>query len=214
MIRFLLDALLFALFVAEMCFHHLPKDLHEIFGVALVALTILHVAINRRQFMSLTKKLTPRKFFCLSTDIALTICAVIILATGVCMSNFLFVDAVSFEIRRNMTIHQLHVALPYVAMILIGLHVGFHWSELWQRFLNTFGLTKLYERRYKLFFAAAMILSIVGAYGLHLNRVGDRIMMKHIFGTPATDLPAAVFALMIVGGVALFAAITASSNRK
>ena len=214
MIRFLLDALLFALFVAEMCFHHLPKDLHEIFGVALVALTILHVAINRRQFMSLTKKLTPRKFFCLSTDIALTICALIILATGVCMSNFLFVDAVSFEIRRNMTIHQLHVALPYVAMILIGLHVGFHWSELWQRFLNTFGLTKLYERRYKLFFAAAMILSIVGAYGLHLNRVGDRIMMKHIFGTPATDLPAAVFALMIVGGVALFAAITASSNRK
>ena len=214
MIRFLLDALLFTLFVAEMCFHHLPKDLHEIFGVALVALTILHVAINRRQFMSLTKKLTPRKFFCLSTDIALTICALIILATGVCMSNFLFVDAVPFEIRRNMTIHQLHVALPYVAMILIGLHVGFHWSELWQRFLNTFGLTKLYERRYKLFFAAAMILSIVGAYGLYLNRVGDRIMMKHIFGTPATDLPAAVFALMIVGGVALFAAITASSNRK
>ena len=214
MIRFLLDALLFALFVAEMCFYHLAKDWHEIFGVALVALTILHVAINRRQFMSLTKKLTPRKFFCLSTDIALTICALIILATGVCMSNFLFVDAVSFELHRNMTIHQLHVALPYVAMILIGLHVGFHWSELWQRFLNTFGLTKLYERRYKLFFAAAMILSIVGAYGLHLNRVGDRIMMKHIFGTPATDLPAAVFALMIVGGVALFAAITASSNRK
>ena len=130
------------------------------------------------------------------------------------MSNFLFVDAVSFELRRNMTIHQLHVALPYLLMILVGLHVGFHWSELWQHLLNTFGLTKLYERRYKLFFTAAMILSIVGAYGLHLNRVGDRIMMKHIFGTPATDLPAAVFALMIVGGVALFAAITAGSNRK
>ena len=214
MIRLLLDVLLFVLFVAEMCFYHLPKDLHEIFGVAFVALTILHVAINYRRFTSLTKKITARKFFCLSTDIALIICALIILATGVCMSNFLFVDAVSFELRRNMTIHQLHVALPYVAMILVGLHVGFHWSELWQRLLNASGLTKLFERRYKVFFAAAMILSIVGAYGLHLNRVGDRIMMKHIFGTPAMDLPAAVFALMIVGGVALFAAITAGSDRK
>ena len=214
MIRLLLDALLFVLFVALMCFYHLPKDLHEIFGVAFVALTILHVAINWRRFTSLKKKITARKFFCLSTDIALTICALIILATGVCMSNFLFVDAVSFELRRNMTIHQLHVALPYVAMILVGLHVGFHWSELWQRFLSASGLTKIFERRYKMFFAAAMILSIVGAYGLHLNRVGDRIMMKHIFGTPATDLPVAIFALMIVGGVALFAAITAGSDRK
>lgn len=214
MIRLLLDALLFVLFVAEMCFHHLPKDWHEIFGVALVVLTIFHVAINRRRFTSLTKKITARKFFCLTTDVALTICAVIILATGVCMSNFLFVDTVSFEIRRNMTLHQLHVALPYLAMILVGLHVGFHWSELWQRFLNTSGLTKLFERRYKLFFTAAMILSIVGAYGLHLNRVGDRIMMKHIFGTPAMDLPLAIFALMIVGGVALFVSITAGSNRK
>ena len=214
MMRLLLDALLFVLFVAEMCFYHLPKDLHEIFGVAFVALTILHVAINRRRFASLFKKVTARKFFCLTTDVALTICALIILATGVCMSNFLFVDTVSFEVRRNMTLHQLHVALPYVAMILVGLHVGFHRSELWQRFLNACGLTELFQRRRKLFATATVVLSIVGAYGLYLNRVVDRIMMKHIFGTPATDLPAAVFALMIVGGIALFASITAGSNRK
>ena len=199
--NFFVDALLFVLFVAEMCFYHLPKILHEILGVALVALIIYHVAINRRRFLSLCRNITPRKFFCLSSDIALTICAVIILATGAVMSNYLFVDAVPFELRRNMTLHQLHVALPYVAMILIGVHVGLHWSEL-------------FKRRRKLFAAIAIGLSIVGAYGLYLNRVIDRIMMKHIFGTPATELPAIIFALMIVGGVALFASITALLDRK
>ena len=206
--------LLFVLFVTELCFHHLPKILHEILGVAFVVAIIYHVAINWRRFVSLTKKITARKFFCLSTDIALTICAAIILATGVVMSNYLFVDAVSFELRRNMTLHQLHVALPYVAMILIGVHVGLHWSELWQRFLNVFGLKELFKRRQKLFAAVAILLSIVGAYGLYLNRLVDRIAMKHIFGTPATDLPAVVFALLIVGGVALFALITVLLNRK
>ena len=70
----LLDAILFALFVAELSFQILPKILHEILGVAMFALIIFHVAINRRRFFSLIKKMTPRKFFSTTTNILLTIC--------------------------------------------------------------------------------------------------------------------------------------------
>ena len=204
----LLDAILFVLFVAEMSFYHLPKILHEILGVAMAAAIILHVAINRRRFTSLLKKITPRKFFNAATDFALTICAAIILIPGVFISNYLFVDLVSFELRRNMTFHQLHVATPYAMLILIGVHIGLHWRGLRQRILNLFGLEEIYQRRQIFFRAAAVILSAVGAAGLYLNRVGDRILMKHIFATSATELPAAVFALLIIGGVIFFATIT------
>ena len=212
--NFYVDVTLFALFVAEMCFHFLPKILHEILGVAMFALIIFHVAINGRRFVSLTKKITPKKFLSVALNVALTICAAIIFVSGVCMSNYLFVDVISDELQRNMTIHQLHVAAPYVMMILIGVHIGLHWRELWQRFLNAVGLTKIYQRRQKIFTATAVILSAVGAYGIYLNRVGDRILMKHIFATPATELPAIIFALLIVGGVALFSLITVLLNRK
>ena len=204
----LLDAILFLLFVAEMSFYHLPKILHEILGVAMAAAIILHVAINQRRFASLLKKLTPRKFLNAATDFALTICAAVILIPGVFMSNYLFAELVSFELRRNMTLHQLHVAAPYLLLILIGVHIGLHWRELRQRALNLFGLEKIYQRRQIFFRAAAMILSLFGVAGLYLNRVGDRILMKHIFATPATDLPAAVFALLTIGGVIFFATIT------
>ena len=195
----LLDAILFALFVAELSFQILPKILHEILGVAMFALIIFHVAINRRRLVSLIKKMTPRKFFSTTTNLLLTICAGATLITGVCMSNYLFVDAVSGELRRNMTIHQLHVAAPYVMLILIGVHIGLHWRELWQRFFKRFGI---------IFKVAAGILSAVGVAGFFLNRVGDRILMKHIFGTPATELPAAVFILLIIGGIIFYALIT------
>jgi len=206
--KFLLDVILLALFVAELSFHHLPKILHEILGVAMAAAIILHVAINRRRFALLFKKITPRKFFNAATDFALTICAAVILIPGVFMSNYLFAELVSFELRRNMTLHQLHVAAPYLLLILIGVHIGLHWRELRQRALNLFGLEKIYQRRQIFFRAAAMILSLFGVAGLYLNRVGDRILMKHIFATPATDLPAAVFALLTIGGVIFFATIT------
>lgn len=204
----LLDAILFLLFVAEMSFYHLPKILHEILGVAMAVTIILHVAVNRRRFASLFNKITPRKFFNAATDFALTICAAVILIPGVFMSNYLFAELVSFELRRNMTLHQLHVAAPYLLLILIGVHIGLHWRELRQRVLNLFGLEEIYQRRQIFFRAAAVILSTVGLAGLYLNRVGDRILMKHIFATPATDLPAAVFALLTIGGVIFFATIT------
>ena len=195
----LLDAILFALFVAELSFQILPKILHEILGVAMFALIICHVAINRRRLVSLIKKMTPRKFFSTTLNLLLTICAGATLITGVCMSNYLFVDAVSGELRRNMTIHQLHVAAPYIMLILIGVHIGLHWRELWQRFFKRFGI---------IFKVAAVVLSACGVAGFFLNRVGDRILMKHIFGTPATELPAAVFILLIIGGIIFYALIT------
>ena len=203
----LLDAILFALFVAELCFHHLPKILHEILGVAMAAAIILHVAINWRRFTSLLRNVTPRKFFNAEIDLALAICAAIILTSGATMSNYLFADFVSFELRRNMTLHQMHVAAPYAMMILIGVHVGFHWRELRQRLLNLLGLEEFYLRRENLFVTAAVMLALFGVAGLYLNRVVDRLLMKHIFATPATDLPAVLFALLIIGGVIFFAII-------
>lgn len=206
--KFLLDIILFALFVAEMSFQFLPKILHEILGVALALAIILHLAINLRRFMSLTKNLSPRKIFSLTVDFVLTIGTIIICASGVFISNYLFVEMVSFELRRNMTIHQLHVAVPYMLIIFLGVHIGLHWQELQQRFLHFFGLEKLYQRRSEIFLFFIAMLMGFGVAGLHMNRVKDRILMMHIFATPATDLPAAIFALMMVGDILFFALIT------
>ena len=202
--KFFLDVILLALFVAELSFHHLPKILHEILGVAMAAAIVLHVAINFRRLTTLFKKFSPRKIFLAADDFALAVSAAIILFAGVCMSNYLFDELVSFELRRNMTIHQLHVAAPYMMMILIGVHVGLHAQELRQRFSDV-----------KKFFDAAMIiLAAVGAFGLFFNRVPDRILMKHIFATPATDLPAPLFMLLTLGGIIFFALITFLVDKK
>lgn len=202
--KFLLDVILLALFVAELSFHHLPKILHEIFGVTWAAAIVLHIAINFRRLTALFQKFSPRKIFLAADDFALAVGAAITLLAGVCMSNYLFTDAVSFELRRNMTIHQLHVAIPYVLMILIGVHVGLHAQELRQRFS---GVKKFFD-------AAMIILAAIGAFGLFFNRVPDRILMKHIFATPATDLPAPLFMTLTLGGIIFFALMTFLVDKK
>lgn len=203
----LLNAVLFALFVAELSFRYLPAVLHEVLGLAMTALIIWHFAMNRRRVRFMLT-------FRLTLNVALAICAVLILATGICISNHLFADAISLEIQRNTMIHSLHVALPYVMLILIGVHIGLNWREFWNRLLNLIGAKEFYKRWQKLFIAAALMLSAIGVVGLFMNRVGDRILMKHIFATPATDLPAVPFMLMIIGNIALFATVTYLAKEK
>lgn len=212
--KILLDGILFALFVAELSFHHLPKILHEILGVAFTVAILIHLWINRRRIEPLTKKLSPRKIFALTIDFALTICTAVTVISGVVVSNYLFAELMNFELRRNITVHQLHVAAPYVMMILLGVHVGLHWRELQIRLLNFFGAEEFYQRHEKIFHAFFVLISIFGAAGLYLNRVGDRILMKHIFATTATELHGAIFALMISGGVILSALITFLLDKK
>lgn len=212
--NFFVDVILLALFVAELSFHYLPKILHEVLGVAMVALIIFHVAINFRRSVSLVKNISPQKFFFMEVNVMLLLVAAIVFASGVCMSNHLFPDFASFELRRNMTIHQLHVSAPYIMMILIGMHLGIHWREFWQRFLKLAGLNELYQRRKIFFKAAAAILSLIGVAGFFLNRLAARLAMKHIFSTPATDLPAPIFILLMIGGVAFFAAVTFFIDKK
>ena len=202
--KFFLDVILLALFVAELSFHHLPKILHEILGVAMAVAVVVHVAINFRRFKALFKKISPRKIFIAATDFFLAIFSTIIFFAGAVMSNYLFTELVSFELRRNMTLHQLHVAVPYMMMILIGVHVGLHAQELRQRFSGS----------KKFFNAAILIPAAIGAFGLFFNRVPDRILMKHIFATPATDLHGIIFAAMIFGGVIFFALITFLIDKK
>lgn len=199
--RKFLDAALPVIFLLTMSFYFLPRILHEIFGLIMAAAVFVHVFINRRRFFSMFKgKLSAKKIFSNTINLFLIGIFLTILITGICMSNYIFHDFISMELRRNMTFHQLHVALPYLLMILIGFHIGLHWRELREkfwRFMKNSPLEKI---------SAAVIIG-AGIYGSFLNRVGDRILMKHIFATPATELSLPIFLLILLSTILLYAVI-------
>ena len=203
--KIFLDLLLLVIFLLAMSFHFLPRNFHEIFGVAMFAAAVLHLFLNRRWFLNLSQgKWSRRKILTACIIFSMAAIFLIIFLTGICMSNYLFRDFVSLELNRNFTIHRLHVSLPYVLMILIGLHIGLHWREIWNRFLNFFKLQKnsaIYNIACKIFLIAIIC---GGIYGAFLNRVGDRILMKHIFATPATELNLLEFLILFLAVMGVY----------
>lgn len=206
--RLIINAALFVLFIAELSFYYLPKYLHEVLGVAMVVIILVHFGINGRRFVGQFNKLTSRRFLSIEVDIALGLCALVILLTGLCMSNYLFPDLASYIVRRNMTIHSLHKSAPYIMLVLIGMHIGLHWREIFQKVSRRLRAEKFFRHWKNFFKAMILILAAFGVVGLHLNNFLDRILMKHIFATPATNLPAPLFIFLLIGCVILFAVIT------
>ena len=203
--KYFLDAATLIIFLLVMSFHFLPRDWHEIFGVVMLAAMILHLFLNRRWFLNLRHgKLSRRKIFSALINFSMLAIFIVIFATGFCMSNHLFRNFVSLELHRNFLIHQCHVALPYILMILIGLHIGLHWTEIWNRFLN-FAKPEKNSLPYKIFTKIFLLVIICGGiYGAFLNRVGDRILMKHIFATPATELNLFVFLILFLATMGVY----------
>lgn len=200
-------ALLPLLFLGVMSFHYLPKILHEVLGVLWGLAALLHICQHRSFFATLGRgSWSRRRVLIALVDFLLLGLLLVMVLTGLGISNHLLKDILPLEWQRSITLHQFHVSLPYALLILGGLHWGQHWQSFagqWRRAIP-FLLPSVPPA---LKWGFCLLVLGAGVYGSFLNRIGDRLLLKHIFATPATGEPAAVYLLLLcgVGGMYLLA---------
>ena len=189
--RFLLDMILLILILMVMGFHFLPALEHELVGLILMVGVIFHLIWNRRWFKGFFHG-TWGKLRILQTALGILLVIVFFTAivTGIIISNHVFRDLWNGDsIHRSVLIYQLHGVSAYLMIILGGMHIGMHWSGLWQKIKKLPLLSCLENHpKYRCWIMAAICLA--GCAMSYLDQVGDRLMMKHIFGTMATRLSA------------------------
>lgn len=202
--KFVLDILMFVVFIIVMSFPVFPKLLHEVFGVTLSIIICLHLFWNRFWFSSIFKgQQNIRRFLPTIINILLIFSILAVVITGVCLSNYLFKSVIPIDLARNVTIHQIHVSISYLTLILIGLHFGLHLKAQCERLKNTLNL----RINPKLIPLVSIIIVLLGIYASFLNRLGDRLLMKHIFATPATNKSGIIYILLLLSIFGMYAVI-------
>ncbi len=192
--KFYIDIVLIVMTVAVMNFHFLPKILHEIIGVALAVALIVHIKWNLRALRSLNK-------FYLAVDALMFVGMTAVMITGVIVSHHLFKSLAPMELKRTILVHQLHDAIPFALLILIGLHLGRNWLGFRQRLQKIFPLNPTVQKIFAVFLIGS------GIVGVYMDQLIDRLLMHHIFGTAATQLPLGLYAVLVLGMIALFTAV-------
>ncbi len=212
--RGVLDAALLVLLLLLMSFQFLPKALHEALGLVMGGGVLLHLVWNRGWLAALPRgRWSPGRAIPAVVNAALAVCFLLALVSGLAIANQLFHGVFGMAWQRSIVAHQVHITSSYALLILTGLHLGLHGAGLWRRFAPWAGLDASSRRVRGGLCLAAALTAALGVYGSFLHRLGDRLLMKHIFGTAATKLPFAVFLLVLLAIVGLYAVIGYAAGR-
>lgn len=119
--KLIVDILLFIFMNLEFSRMILNSNFHEIFGVILLILMIIHLYLNRNYLKKVFKgKYNSKRRVMLAVNISFIVAFVFSILFGILSSE----DILSFLNVRSLVIIKLHKIFSYISLILVGLHLG------------------------------------------------------------------------------------------
>ena len=141
----------------------LTLSYHEIAGLAIILLFVLHLIINRKWIVTVTKKffdksVKTRTKVGFVVDFLLLVCFIIILVTGIMISKIVF----HFEAPNGAKL--LHFMCSALVLILMGVHLGLHWPFFKNYLKKGFG----FLGKAKNIIGVIILIAVVGFGGYSL----------------------------------------------
>ena len=129
-VKIILDTIMAVLLVLLYNSHVFAISFHEITGLVLAGLFIIHCSLNRKWIAAITKKffgkeVKARTRFVYIVDVLLLMAFASVIISGICTSQALFPAALENKDSAWRTVHHFSAAM---SLILVGIHVGMHWS--------------------------------------------------------------------------------------
>lgn len=171
--RIIIDVLMYIVFIILMGHHITENKIHEILGIVMFILFIIHNILNLKFYKTIFKGKYNLKRFCLtSIDILLLICFIGIIISSINISSdvfkFLNIQTKSWGLK----LHMLSTSWGFIVM---SIHLGLHLKPLLNK-INTKMKKSTFEYIYYLLFA---VLIIYGIYSfIKQNYISDMFILS------------------------------------
>ncbi len=129
----IVDILLLILMLIEYSKTYLPSEIHEIIGIALIILVVIHLILNKNYLKSINNgKYNSRRKALLIVNIVFFISFGLTCLFGILSSHYIL----PFLNIENLTIISYHKILAYITLILLGIHLGFNLDKMFKKIGN------------------------------------------------------------------------------
>lgn len=119
--KIIVDILLFILILIEYSRLQLPPEVHEITGICLLILVVIHLILNKNYLMAIPKgKYNLKRKLILIVNLSFFIVFFATVMTGMLTNQYL---VTSINIK-NMTTIYIHKILGHLSIILLAIHLG------------------------------------------------------------------------------------------
>jgi hypothetical protein len=168
---------------------------HEVAGTAIGAAFIIHMGLNWRWIRQVTLKMFNSKISIKTrvgyvVDILLLVTMVIIIISGIAISKEIFTK---INFGNIMFFKIAHVSFPYIALVLLGIHIALHWVWVMNMFKRVFKITTGKKSLKYISKAAVVLVLAFGIYSMYNTNFLSKIsMVTGIFSTsqlPGGSMP-------------------------
>lgn len=177
MIRNVLNIVMAVLLLLSIDYRFTGNVFHEIGGVILALLFIVHNVLNRRWYMVFFKgRQSIRRVLLTLVNLLLVAMMVVALWTGVVISATVFAPLGIQS--SDLFMHDLHQGAAYASFILIAIHLGMHWEVLMAKLKNWLHVD---HSRLGWIIMSRIISTVVIIYGIYAsftNDIGEKLLMQ------------------------------------
>ena len=165
--KLIVDILMFILMLLEFSRLFTGALLHELIGIALLILVIVHLILNKNYILNIRKaKYNVKSIIMLITNILLVISFLLTIVFGLLSSQ----ETLTFLNVHNLTIVKLHKIFGNVSLIVIGIHLGINFNAIFGK------VTKLIKNNIVNYILGIIIIML----GIYSSIKVDFI--KHVIG--------------------------------
>lgn len=171
--RIIIDVLMYIIFIVLMGHHITENKIHEILGIVMFILFIIHNLLNIKFYKTIFKgKYNLKRLFLTSIDVLLLICFIGTIISSINISSDVFN---SLKIQTKSWGLKLHMLSTSWGFIMMSIHLGLHLNQLLNK-INTKMKKSTFEYIYYLLF---MVLIIYGIYSfIKQNYISDMFVLS------------------------------------
>jgi hypothetical protein len=163
---------------------------HEVAGTAIGVAFIVHMALSWKWLKQVTLKFFRRKLSIKTRigyiiDALLLVSMLLTIISGIAISKVLFTG---INLGNVMFFKVAHTSVPYICLILIGVHLALHWGWVMNVFKNIFKITSGKKALNYIAKSLVIIVLVFGSYSIYTTNFFSRISsVTRIFS--ATQVP-------------------------
>lgn len=170
--KLIVDILMFILMLLEFSRMYLPTIIHELVGIILLILVIIHLILNKNYLKNIFKsKYKPKNVIMLAVNVLLVISFMITTIFGLLSSQ----DTLTFMNINNLDITHLHKVFGYISLIIVAIHLGINFNAMFGK------LTKLINNKIILSIIGIVII-VLGIYSFNKVDFWNHLIGKYGFG--------------------------------
>jgi hypothetical protein len=175
--RLALPAAMATVLLLALAYWWLENMPHEIFGTALFALLGWHIVVNRTWFRNLFRgRYDARRVVTLMLHLLLMANMMVLLVTSVVISKSVFTV---LPIPDSIYLRDVHWFAAYWVMIIVGVHLGLHWSRVMAMVRTTFRLSPGKPARTFVLRIAAGLLASFGVWSFTVLGVWAKLTFTY-----------------------------------